>query len=337
MFLKKTAIKKEDQKKIDDLKKELDESNRKICTCNEFNKVILRESDFLEETRTFMNIATGRMSENEQKISGSGSVLENVVGSMDHLFGSINAIQSKSEDSCSNIEVMNKGVVAIKGLTQDITKISEKTNLLALNASIEAARAGDAGKGFSVVAVEVKKLAENAKDVSNNIKKLADDFAKNISTVTTQSDEINEECSNIATVSEQVKKTVNEIIDLTRLTSTAVESNTRESFFNLVKIDHAVWKMNVYRQILEEIFDHESMADHHSCRFGKWYYEGDGATHYMNNEYFKELEVYHANVHIFGKEAVVKAKSGDVKESISLLGKMEDSSMKILELLGKLH
>ena len=80
----------------------------------------------------------------------------------------------------------------IKEITQwaqMIVSISEQTNLLALNASIEAARAGENGKGFSVVAEEVRKLAEESKEVSemiqskavlavDSVEKLVDDATK---------------------------------------------------------------------------------------------------------------------------------------------------------------
>ena len=74
-------------------------------------------------------------------------------------------------------------LVQINELASSILEIANQTNLLSLNASIEAARAGDAGRGFAVVAAEIGKLAETSKDTARNISSLCDNSNESIRVV----------------------------------------------------------------------------------------------------------------------------------------------------------
>ncbi|AHM56897.1 phosphate ABC transporter substrate-binding p rotein, PhoT family [Peptoclostridium acidaminophilum DSM 3953] len=77
-----------------------------------------------------------------------------------------------SNDVVCEIEILANEIEKIQRVVTSITAISRKTNLLALNASIEAARAGDAGRGFGVVAQEIRVLAENVNSESEVIKQI---------------------------------------------------------------------------------------------------------------------------------------------------------------------
>ncbi len=85
-----------------------------------------------------------------------------------------NALEIRSNISKSMLEAIERSreVERIKELSEAILQISSQTNLLALNAAIEAARAGEAGKGFSVVAEEIRKLAEDSKNTVNEIQSM---------------------------------------------------------------------------------------------------------------------------------------------------------------------
>jgi methyl-accepting chemotaxis protein len=90
----------------------------------------------------------------------------------------MSAVRSSSSEATATIRELGETSARITGIVDTITGIAEQTNLLALNAAIEAARAGEQGRGFAVVADEVRKLAEEAQSAAGGIAGLVNEVQR---------------------------------------------------------------------------------------------------------------------------------------------------------------
>lgn len=129
-------------------------------TLDKFGETLDKALQGVEDTAE----SGGRIKSNADK----GSV------QLENLIKSIEDVRNSFSVNSTGIQNLNENVVKISEITDLINSVAEQTNLLALNAAIEAARAGEAGKGFSVVADEIRKLAEQVLVSSKNINNLID-------------------------------------------------------------------------------------------------------------------------------------------------------------------
>ncbi|HCJ67003.1 MAG TPA: hypothetical protein DHV62_06685 [Elusimicrobia bacterium] len=136
----------------------------------------------------------------------------------------MSAISSTTEITSEAIEELGEISGQIGDIVKVITRIADQTNLLALNAAIEAARAGEAGRGFAVVADEVRKLAEDSANSAGKISGLISRIQEKTGEVVEMTAETNREVKDgVITVSESEKK-FSEIMESIRNINIQIES-----------------------------------------------------------------------------------------------------------------
>lgn len=131
----------------------------------------------------------------------------------------IQGIKAKVDISSDKVQEMGKRSVEIGRIVETINEIASQTNLLALNAAIEAARAGEHGKGFAVVADEVRKLADRSSNATKEIGGLIEDILKIVEEAVKAMDEGSREVELGLMSANQSGTALNEILSATEAVS----------------------------------------------------------------------------------------------------------------------
>lgn len=290
-----------------------------------------------QHTQSSLQSLAGKLKDEKEKVVEAQTISVLSSQAIGQIADYLVSLSVSSSEAAAQSGVLDQTSREIIEVVQMIRGIADQTNLLALNASIEAARAGEHGRGFAVVADEVRTLAKRTTEATDRISSLAESIQVNSRNNNQQLTALADQSLIYKESGERATETMRNMMDFSIGMEKVVAASALRSFCELAKVDHLIFKFEVYRVLLG-LSQKQSgeFAQHTTCRLGKWYYQGEGKECFSKLDGYREVESPHIKVHQSAIKAVDAFYRKDYSTMLFEVGNMEDASSAVIDGLEKM-